>query len=72
MEDSKKNKERKVLTDEELEQVSGGRLSDSAHSQKSEDPCAQWKDRGTCDEKYDCNCIWDWGKNKCISFIPQE
>ena len=26
MEDNKKNKERKVLTDEELEQVSGGRL----------------------------------------------
>ena len=26
MEDSKKNKERKVLTDEELEQVSGGRV----------------------------------------------
>ena len=67
------SEKRKVLSDEELEQVSGGRsFFHYDYSPQKEDPCAQWKDRGICDEKYDCNCIWDWGKNKCISFTPQE
>ena len=61
MEDSKKNKERKVLTDEELEQVSGGRV-------------AFWKDGDSfpCDrtiEKHYCvhyECHWSDKLNKCF------
>ena len=63
MEDSEKNKERKVLTDEELEQVSGG-------ARPKFDPCTIWIGRVACDGMP--NCRWDGNKNRCITFFPSE
>ena len=61
MEDSKKNMERKVLTDEELEQVSGGRIAfwidgDYYPCDRTivKDFCVQYK------------CHWSDKLNKCF------
>ena len=48
MEDNKKNKERKVLTDEELEQVSGGRVVFDINTAGI-----------GCDWKYEEDCLKD-------------
>ena len=62
MEDSKKNKERKVLTDDELEQVSGGRLAFSVNGYDYF-PCdvTPWKDYCVY-----YKCHWSDKLNKCF------
>ena len=54
MEDSKKNKERKVLTDEELEQVSGG--------QSNYGPVCRSKPKDVC---LSVGCYWSDKSYRC-------
>ena len=56
MEDSKKNKERKVLTDEELEQVSGG--------QSNYGPVCSNQPKDVC---LSVGCYWSDKSNRCYN-----
>ena len=56
MEDSKKNKERKVLTDEELEQVSGG--------QSNYGPVCRNQPKDVC---LSVGCYWSDKSNRCYN-----
>ena len=56
MEDSKKNKERKVLTDEELEQVSGG--------QSNYGPVCINQPKDVC---LSVGCYWSDKSNRCYN-----
>ena len=61
MEDSKKNTQRRVLTDEELEQVSGGRIAFCIDGEYF--PCT------TANEKHSCDyykCHWSDKLNECF------
>ena len=56
MEDNKKNKERKVLTDEELEQVSGG--------QSNYGPVCRNMPKDRC---LSAGCYWSDKSNRCYN-----